>query len=311
VGESQFIRELKQRLPSIAGSDPSVLITGETGTGKEVVARAIHYLSKRRHRPFVPLHCGAVPSDLFENELFGHRRGAYTGAEGSQQGLIAQADHGTLFLDEISTLPMRDQEKLLRVLQEGEYRPIGGAGVMRADIRILAATNIDLEAAVQRGRFRIDLLYRINTLVVDIPPLKSRPEDILPLAHHFLRLYSWKYRKQSTGFSPAAIARLEGYEWPGNVRELQHVVESAVALTTTPEITEVVLHGSQSQPVADYLAYRDAKHQAVEQFQREYLTRLVQAAGGNLSRAARMAGVERAYFSRLLRRHCICVEKER
>lgn len=305
VGESQFIDELRQRLPLIAGSEASVLITGETGTGKEIVAHAVHYLSRRRRRPFVAVHCGAIPSDIFENEFFGHKAGAYTGAQGEQQGLIAQAHLGTLFLDEISTLRSDNQVKLLRVLQEGEYRPLGGGTETRADVRIIAASNTDLNTAVQQNAFRSDLLYRINTMIIDIPPLRARPEDIPPLADHFVRVYARRHGKDVRGFSPAALERLQEYNWLGNVRELQHVVERAVLVATGPEIFEVDIRCSGHEENLTPHTYREAKHRAVEQFDREFLISTLRQARGNISEAARQAGADRSSFLALLRKYNI------
>ncbi len=305
VGESQYIIELKQRLPAIAGSEESVLITGETGVGKEVVAHAIHYLSPRRDKPFVPVHCGAVPSDLFENEFFGHNPGAYTGAQGEQKGFVAQASHGTLFLDEISTLSLSNQAKLLRVLQEGEYRPLGGGNMIRADIRVLAASNSDLDAAVKQNIFRGDLLYRINSIVIEIPPLRCRREDIHPLACHFLHIFAGKYRKGTEGLSPLALAQLEGYEWPGNVRELEHIIGQAVLFSSGPEITEFTQHHSAGEDTLPLSAHHAARNQALEEFERGFLTRAIQKAGGNLSQAARLAGLDRSHLVRLLRKYNI------
>ena len=231
IGESpSFLSEIK-KIPVLAKSDAIVFITGETGTGKELCARAIHYLSPRSRSPFMPINCGAIPVDLVENELFGHEKGAFTGASETRTGLIAEAEGGTIFLDEIDCLPLAAQVKLLRFLQEKEYRPLGSKKMKKADVRLLAAMNIDPQEAVAAGRLRQDLYYRLNVIPLVIPPLRERREDIPLLARHFLLKYAVQFNKPMADFSAEAMQLLQLYDWPGNVRELEHHVERAVVLS--------------------------------------------------------------------------------
>src|SRR5438270_3307488 len=232
VGESPAFLEEVNKIPLLARCNASVLISGETGTGKEVCARAIHYLSPWASKPFIPVNCGAIPAELVENELFGHERGAFTGAKSSQVWLIQEAEGGTLFLDEIDCLPLLSQVKFLRFLQEKEYRSLGSTKTCRADVRVIAATNSDAEEAVKAGKLRRDLYYRLNVIPLVLPPLRERREDIPSLARHFLAKYAAEFDKQVTDFSSEAIQSLVSYEWPGNVRELEHVVVRAVVLST-------------------------------------------------------------------------------
>ena len=212
-----FCAEVK-KLSRTASCDASVLIIGETGTGKEVFARTIHHLGERSGKPFIPVNCGAIPVDLVENELFGHERGAYTGASISHVGLIGEAASGTLFLDEIDSLPLMAQVKLLRFLQEREYRPLGSSKTLRADVRIISASSTDLRKAFAAGQLRQDLFFRLNVVTINIPPLRERLEDIIPFAGHFLRRYALKFDKPAREFSQAAVIKLMNYHWPGNVR---------------------------------------------------------------------------------------------
>ena len=234
VGENAgFLTEI-QKIPLVARCDATVLISGETGTGKELCARALHYLSPRSGRPFIPINCGAIPSELIENELFGHKRGAYTGADTLQLGLIHEADGGTLFLDDVECLPLQAQVKFLRLLQEKEYKPLGSTKTYHADLRVVAATNVELEKEVKEGRFRHDLFYRLNIIPLTLPPLRDRRSDIPVLAHHFLDKYCRDFNKECKGFSPAAMAALMNHDWSGNVRELENVVERALIFCLGP-----------------------------------------------------------------------------
>jgi DNA-binding NtrC family response regulator len=227
VGESSiFVAQTKQ-FPILANCDVTILLLGETGTGKELYARAIHYLSPRSGKPFVPVNCGAIPTELVENELFGHEREAFTGALTSRVGLIHEADGGTLFLDEVDCLPLLAQSKLLRFLQDREYRPLGGLKMRQASVRIIAATNADLDAAVEQGTVRRDLYYRLNTISLLLPPLRERRDDIPLLATHFMDRFAAEFNRSISGFSLEAMAMLLEYHWPGNVRELEHIVERA------------------------------------------------------------------------------------
>ena len=233
VGESEsFVRAIKNILP-LAQSDATVLICGETGTGKELFARAIHYHSPRRNKPFIPVNCAALPDHLFENELFGHVKGAFTDASSSEKGLIAEAEGGTLILDEVDTLSPAAQAKLLRFLQNGEYRPLGSSRSVTASVRIIAATNTDLFDRVKAKLFREDLYFRLNALSVIIPPLRERIEDIVHLSNHFLTQYAKERNTERRGISSDALRKLMAYEWPGNVRELEGVILRALVLTTS------------------------------------------------------------------------------
>src|SRR5689334_14133806 len=230
IGESSALLNQLKKLPKIARCDANVLISGETGTGKELYARAIHYGSARAGRPFMPVNCGAIPAELVENELFGHERGAFTSAVTLQTGLVEAANGGTLFLDEVDCLPPFAQVKLLRFLQEKEYRPLGSTRIRRADVRIVAASNLNLEEAVANGKVRQDLYYRLNIISLILPPLRERREDIPLLARHFLDHYASELDKEVSEFSPEALQLLMVHHWPGNVRQLEHVIELAVVL---------------------------------------------------------------------------------
>src|ERR1041385_1155425 len=238
VGQSEALLEQLNKIPAIARWDASVLVTGETGTGKEVCARAIHYLSPRANKPFVPVNCGAIPVELLENELFGHGAGAFTGAAGARDGLIREAEHGTIFLDEINCLPLLAQVKLLRFLQNKEYRPLGSTRVLTGDVRIIAASNANLETEVAPGPLRRDLYYRLNVVPIVLPPFRPRSQDIILLARHFLAQYAAKANSPASSFSAAAERKLLLYDWPGNVRELEHVIARVVILCTEEIIQE-------------------------------------------------------------------------
>jgi two-component system response regulator GlrR len=307
IGESaSFLSEIK-KIPMLAKSDAIVLITGETGTGKELCARAIHYLSPRSRSPFMPINCGAIPVDLVENELFGHEKGAFTGATESRTGLIAEAEGGTIFLDEIDCLPLAAQVKLLRFLQEKEYRPLGSKKMKKADVRLLAAMNIDPQEAIKAGRLRQDLYYRLNVIPLVIPPLRERGEDIPLLARHFLLKYAVQFNKPMADFSEEAMQLLQLYDWPGNVRELEHHIERAVVLSAQRMIQakDVVLPSSES---AIQESFHDAKIKMVAAFERTYIERLLLAHHGNISQAARAAGKDRRAFWELVRKYQINAE---
>ncbi len=308
IGESPaFLAEIS-KISAVARCDVSVLISGETGTGKEVCARAIHYLSPRAHNPFVPVNCGAIPAELVENELFGHERGAFTDASTSQCGLIHEAEGGTLFLDEIDCLPLLAQVKLLRFLQERQYRPLGSAKTQEADVRVIAATNIDLGEAIRAGRLRQDLYYRLNILPLTLPPLRERREDIPLLARHFLAKYAAEFNKQVTDFSPDAIPALVLYEWPGNVRELEHIVERAVVLSEQAVIrkADIVLPHMETPACQD--SFQEAKAKVIARFEKTYIQDLLRAYQGNITRAAQAARKNRRAFWQLLRKHRIDVD---
>ncbi len=308
VGQNPgFLAEIN-KIPLVAKCDASVLISGKTGTGKEICARAIHYLSSRAGKPFTPVSCGAFPVELIENELFGHLREAFTGAATSQTGLIHEADGGTLLLDDIDCLPFSAQNKLLRFLQEKEYRPLGSAKVHKANVRAIATTNVDLEKAVKDGKFREDLYYRLNIIPFMLPPLRDRKEDIPLLAKHFLDKYSAEFNREIKDITSEALQKLMAYEWPGNVRELENVIARAVALSkkVVIECTDVVLHCSESPPSID--SFKANKAKAIEQFERKYVQDLLTTYHGNISKAAMVVNKNRRAFWELIRKYKINVD---
>jgi len=300
-----FLDEIK-KLRLLARCDITVMIGGETGTGKELVARAIHYLSPRSDCPFVPVDCVAIPPGLTESELFGHERGAYTGAIAKNPGLISAADHGTLFLDEVDALNLSVQAKLLRFLQEMEYRPLGSSEVKKADVRVISATNRDLLQRVRSNEFRKDLYYRLNVVQLRLPSLSQRREDVILLARHFAAKYVARFSQPHREFSADAIQKLISYDWPGNIRELENVVGAAVALCDGPLICakDLSLAGDQTQSPR---SFREAKAQVITEFEREYITRLLDSCDGNVSEAARAAHKNRRAFWELIRKHRIDV----
>jgi DNA-binding NtrC family response regulator len=307
VGTSpRFTRSLVS-LPRIAQCSASVLVSGETGTGKDVVARAVHYLGVRRAGPFVPVNCAALPEGLFENELFGHTKGAFTTAATSQAGLVAQAAGGTLFLDEIDTLPHRSQAALLRFLQDGQYRPLGSGAPRSSDVRVIAATNTDLEAMVAAGAFREDLFYRLNVLNIALPPLRERRDDIAALAEHLLQRVAETYREKPKRLPAVTLAWLKMQPWPGNVRELEnwlhrrHLLSESAAIEVEDDTMEIAT--VEAQEVA--AGFHRAKRQAIARFERRFLSALIARSAGNVAAASRDAGTERRTLGRLLRKHGI------
>jgi len=308
IGESPVFRKGVEKIPRLARCDANVLIAGETGTGKELCACAIHYLSRRAGGPFIPVNCGAIPLELVENELFGHERGAYTGAVAAQSGLIAEADGGTLFLDEVDCLPPMAQVKLLRFLQEKEFRTLGSTRTNHADVRIIAASNTDFREAVKSGRLRQDLYYRLNVLSLSLPPLRARREDIPLLARHFLVKYAGKFDSPAKQLSSGALAKLAGYDWPGNVRELENAVERAVAFSEN-----AILHGGDLDLDASEAtaviplpqSFQEAKALCVAQFEQDYVRELLRLYQGNITRAAQAARKDRRAFWQLIRKHGI------
>ena len=308
VGRSPAFRAALANIPIVARTDANVLISGESGTGKEICARAVHYLSPRASKPFVPVNCGAIPTDLVENELFGHIRGAFTGAFTTQQGLIHEAEGGTLFLDEIDTLPPLAQVKLLRFLQEHQYRLLGSTKTLQADVRVIAASNADLEEAVQSGKLRRDLYYRLNTVPITLPPLRERPEDIPLLARHFLAKYAAEFNKPAEDFSAEALHALVLYEWPGNVRELEHVVERVVVLAEHALICAADLHIPRLSTAAGPDSFQEAKAKVVARFERAYIHSLLVAHRGNITKAAQAARKNRRAFWQLMTKHGIAAD---
>jgi two-component system, NtrC family, response regulator GlrR len=317
IGQNLVFRTEMKKIPTVAKCDVTVLISGETGTGKELCARAIHYLSPRSGYPFVAVNCGALPVELVENELFGHARGAFTGANAPQEGLIHEADQGSLFLDEIDCLPVIAQAKLLRFLQGKEYKQLGSKHIEHANVRIIAATNIDLERAVCEGRFRQDLLYRLNIIPLILPALRERRDDIPLLARHFLEMYSLEFNKDVSDLSSDAIQMLAVYPWPGNVRELENVVERAVILCDGSVLrpADIVFHAwprgeseDKSDDNSQVDSLRNAKASAVRQFEKEYIERVLLSQNGNITKAATAAGKNRRAFWELVRKYKIDVQ---
>lgn len=300
-----FLVEIN-KIPFVATCDASVLISGETGTGKELCARAIHYLSPRAGKPFIPVNCGAIPTELMENELFGHMKGAFTGASQAYLGLIHEANGGTLFLDEIDCLPPQAQVKLLRFLQDKEYRQLGSTKMHYADVRVIVASNIDLAQAMSEGKFRPDLYYRLNIIPLCLPPLHDRKGDIPLLARHFLDKYALEFHKPVRDFKAEAMQKLIIYEWPGNVRELENVIERALIFSSQPVLQPSDIQIALPEPVAPE-SFRTAKAKAVEQFERKYIQSLLLANQGNITRAAQAAAKNRRAFWELIRKYKIDV----
>ncbi|MGH9506505.1 MAG: sigma-54-dependent transcriptional regulator [Terriglobales bacterium] len=293
IGNSPAIAQLKEMVRTVAAASSTVLIRGESGTGKELVARGIHGCSPRADQPFVTVNCGAFPETLLESELFGYVKGAFTGANTNRRGLFEAADKGTLFLDEIGEMTLQMQVSLLRVLQERQVRPLGSATNIPVDVRLLAATNANLEMAVQEGRFREDLYYRISVIPVELPPLRDRREDIPLLAMHFLRRFAAEMGKPATKFDPAGMARLEAYDWPGNVRQLENAVERAVALTqgetvvVGPLQARLPSNGNGAEPTAALPALPpDGLERFIQDVEKHYLSAALGQSGGVRTRAA-------------------------
>jgi DNA-binding NtrC family response regulator len=306
LGTSPMVTRLKEEIETIASCDVSVLITGESGTGKELAARAIHCMSPRSARSFVPVNCGAIPESLVENELFGHRKGAFTDASLHQEGVVKEAEAGTLFLDEIGVISSYIQVKLLRLLQDKEYKPLGDPRSRKADIRILAATNHDLKKMIDEDGFREDLYFRLNIVSLYVPPLRERKEDIPLLTEFFLDKYSKEYMKPVKRMTPEAISQLINYSWPGNIRELENKIQHMVVMAPGEEITSRHLDlspGENTRHSTGFECFKTAKRKAVESFERDYLTRLLTWFNGDLVSAARTAGKSRTAFWNLLSKH--------
>jgi len=299
ITRSPAMEDVLGRARMVADSDASVFIQGDSGTGKELLARAVHKASRRAEQPFVAINCGAIPEALLESELFGHKKGAFTGATSDQKGLFQAAHGGTLFLDEIGDMPLALQVKLLRVLQERLVRPVGATEGIPVDVRIITATHRDLAEEMAEARFREDLYYRLNVVALELPPLAERSEDIPLLASHFLTQVAGKYDKEVKGFAPEAMERLVSAPWPGNVRQLFNVVEQVVTLSPTPIISEDLVQKALNEDPEDLPSFADARRK----FEREYLVRVLQMTGGNVSQAARLAKRNRTEFYKLLNRH--------
>ena len=303
IGQCPAFLEKLERVPRFAQSGAAVLISGESGTGKEVFARALHYLSPRAGGPFVPVNCGALPEHLVESEIFGHKRGAFTGALADQPGLIGQAQAGTLFLDEVDALTRATQVKLLRFLQDGEYRAVGGQAFVRADIRIIAATNANLDRLVSEGKFREDLFYRLNVLGLVLPPLRERRGDILLLADHILEAQGALGKQAPKKLSLAAVNRLLGHSWPGNIRQLENVLTSAVVLCDEDTIELSDLNLPEEGTSEEEQSFQKTKARVVRRFEHDFLETTLRAHHGNITLAARAVKKNRRAFWELLRKH--------
>ena len=301
VSRSPRMAELLADAQLIARSDASVLLRGDSGSGKELLARAIHRASARAGRAFVAVNCGAIPEALLESELFGHVKGAFTDAVANHKGLFQAADGGTLLLDEIGDMPLALQVKLLRVLQERAVRPVGASQSTPVDVRIVSATHRDLEAAMAAGQFREDLYYRLNVVTLHLPTLGERREDIALLANHFLRKLAGKYARRLSGFAPEALKALTSAPWPGNVRQLYNVVEQVCALSTTPLVPLALVQRALRTPSVEVLTLAEAR----QRFERDYLVNLMKMTDGSVADAARLAGRNRTEFYRLLQRHAL------
>jgi DNA-binding NtrC family response regulator len=310
IGRSPAFLAALESIGKFASCDATVLIQGETGTGKELAPRAIHYASSRRDRPFIPINCGALPDSLVESELFGHVRGAFTDAREARIGLVEQAKGGTLLLDEIETITPHAQVALLRFLQDREYRPVGGSAIAKADVRILAATNVDLRSLIRQGAYRLDLFFRLNVLSLRLPALRNRPGDATLLAQDLVDRLNQQWREPGKVLHPDSIALLESHSWPGNVRELENLIQREFILSTGRVIRiasvdqddrEANPHDAANPPPD--LTFKTAKAHAVARFEKGYLVALLARTSGNLSLASRLSGKDRSDISKLVRKH--------
>ena len=299
ITRNQAMKETLNQAKMVAATDARVLINGESGTGKELLARAIHNASPRHEKPFVAINCSAMAEDLLESELFGHEKGAFTGATRSHKGLFQAADGGTLLLDEIGDMPMRLQVKLLRVLQENQVRPVGSTDAIRVDVRVISATHRNLQDLMARGRFREDLYYRLNVVNIRIPTLDQRREDIPLLVAHFLQQIAREAGQERKVYAPEAVEMLVMAEWPGNIRQLFNVVRQNVALSRSPVISAELVQQSLGEHAGKLLSFTDAR----DEFTRNYLSQILQITMGNVSQAARLAKRNRTDFYKLLARH--------
>jgi DNA-binding NtrC family response regulator len=322
VGRSPIFNLTTAKIHRMAQLDATVLIAGETGTGKELAARAVHYLGVRSDKPFVPVNCGALSESLVESELFGHERGAFTDAKSASAGLIGEASGGTLFLDEVDTLSLKAQASLLRFLQDRSYRRVGGGAMRHVDVRVIVASNADLRALAAERRFRQDLLYRLNVLTLTMPALRERDDDAVLIAQNILQRLSHQYRIPRKGLHPDALAFVRRYAWPGNVRELENVVHREFLMD---EASVLQMLDTRSALGADNtagpaaanrkagaaLGFREAKLRAVAEFERGYVADLLTLTQGNISRAARLASQDRSAFGKLVRKYGVMTEPDR
>ncbi len=305
ISASPQIQEVSELIGKVADIKSTVLICGESGTGKELVARAIHFGGKRAERPFIVVNCAALSETLLESELFGHVKGAFTGAHTDHRGRFELADGGSLFLDEVGAMSQALQSSLLRVIETKEFERVGGTRTIRVDVRIIAATNMDLKKAIGEGTFREDLYYRLNVVPIELAPLRERPEDIPLLAKYFLSLYSRELRKEIKEISPSAMKLLSSYDWPGNVRELENVIERAVVLARGKILQNKDLPLDLSLRKWDNIkidSYQDAKKEVLESFEREFFTGILRATGGNITEAAKLSGMDRKNFYEKLKK---------
>ncbi|OHB86629.1 MAG: Fis family transcriptional regulator [Planctomycetes bacterium RIFCSPHIGHO2_02_FULL_38_41] len=313
IGSSREIQKVLDMISRVAFSSATVLITGESGTGKELVARAIHFTGNRKDKKFIVINCATLSENLLESELFGHVKGSFTGAIRDKKGLFEEADSGTLFMDEIGDIPKSVQAKILRVLQEGEFIPVGDTATKRVDVRIIAATNQDLLQCVQEKEFREDLYYRLNVINIKMPPLRDRKEDLPLLVKHFIDKYNKKENKQIKGITQDVEKEFYNYTWPGNVRELENVIERAVTLTnediiSLDTISSLVKKEGNAEPTEDELLsspYKEARRKALDSFNVKYITKAINKTEGNVTNAAKESGIERQYLQRMLKRYNI------
>jgi two-component system response regulator AtoC len=301
LGEDPGMRRLMAMARQVAESPSTVMIGGESGTGKQVLARAIHAMSGRKDRPFIQVNCTTLSESLLESDLFGHERGAFTGAHQAKKGRVELADGGTLFLDEIGDLSASIQAKLLHFLERGEFERVGGMKTMTVDARVIAATNRNLEKDVKEGRFRGDLYYRLNVVTLALPPLRERPADIRPIAEHFLEKFRSQMRKSISGFTPQCREKILGYTWPGNIRELENAVERAVVLATGPEITPDLLPAQCLQRMEESMETGATMEKALHQFKKQFIRKTLESTQWNQSKAAQVLDIQRTYLSRLIR----------
>jgi two-component system, NtrC family, response regulator GlrR len=300
IAKSKAMRDVLEQVGRIAGTESNIAIYGASGTGKELIAKALHIASPRKDSPFLAINCAAIPETLLESELFGYEKGAFTGAVKNTKGLFSRADRGTLFLDEIGDMPMAIQAKLLRVLQEKTFVPLGSEKAVSANVRIIVATNKDLKGEVKKGNFREDLFYRIHVIPVELPLLKDRKEDIPPLVDHFIRKYSKLMEKKVKGINPAAMQKLMLHDWPGNVRELENIIEFSIAMTNSDTITEDLI-----LKVKDGREELPTLQEARARFEKKYIKNLLKITSGNVSKAAELAGKYRADLYNLMKKYDI------
>ncbi|HAV92068.1 TPA: hypothetical protein DCW38_02680 [candidate division WOR-3 bacterium] len=316
IGKSRIIKDLVKVIKQIAQTDANVLISGESGTGKDLVAKAIHFTGRRKTQPYIPINCSSLPETLLESELFGYTKGAFTGAYANKNGLFKAADLGTIFLDEIGDMPLSLQAKMLRVLETQEFTPVGSTSVLKTDVRIISATNADLIEYINKNLFREDLYYRLNVVNLFIPPLRERREDILLLSEHFLKKYSAKMNKEISRFTEGATDMLLRYNWPGNVRELENAVESSCALTSDSSIDvknlpDYLFGARKSQLKTDIMPINRSLKETMDHFEREYITELLRFCNGNVTKASEIAQIARQNFHAKMKNYNINVNEFR